>query len=497
MVCVIDGGLDLTHQDFEDNHWKNHKEIPGNGIDDDGNNYVDDYMGWNILTDTDNIAGDNHGTAVAGIVGAKGNNNLGVSGVNWNVKVMVVLNDFFTDEALVLEAYTYPLMQRKLYNETNGEKGAFVVATNASWGRDFGQAEDAPLWCSFYDTLGQYGILNCGATANIDLNVDEEGDLPTTCSSDFMVAVTNLNQNDVKVGGAGYGINSIDLGAYGAGTWTTRINNTYGSFGGTSGATPHVSGAIGLLYSAPCPSFNDLVRNDPAAAALLARQYLLEGVTPNNSLMDITVTGGRLNVHNSLQLLLADCGSCIPPTSLTATVTDAMALLDWNITDSVQQVDLRWRAVGDASWTEIMNVSAPYSLNDLLACTEYEVSIRSFCSTNETPYSEPFLFKTDGCCEAPQMLVLEQLGNEQALISWNEVLAAETYFFRIREAGTMDWTETSVQTLSRPVVNLSPCTDYEVQIGIECDGMEQDASAILNFTTLGCGACTDFEYCDF
>ena len=224
VVAVLDDGIDLNHSDFENNLWVNHAEIPNNGIDDDENGYIDDYRGWNSNQDNDNIAGGGHGTPVAGIVGAKGNNGTGVAGVNWNVKVMVVKNDFNTSEAGVLAAYSYPLAMRQQYNESNGTRGAFVVSTNASWGVDFGRPEDAPIWCSYYDTLGTYGILNCGATINGNVNVDEEGDLPTACSSDFMISVTNMNHFDNKVQGAGYGLETIDLGAI-------RCRDTYATIG--------------------------------------------------------------------------------------------------------------------------------------------------------------------------------------------------------------------------------------------------------------------------
>jgi hypothetical protein len=312
VVCVIDDGIQLTHPDLIPNLWINYNEIPNNNIDDDGNGYIDDVKGWNSYNNDDDVAHSSwggHGSAVAGIVGAKGNNNIGVAGVNWDVKMMIVNGG--GNEAEAIAAYSYALENRKLYNTTNGAKGAFVVATNASWGVDGGQAADAPLWCSMYDTLGNYGVLNTGATVNGNVNVDVDGDLPTQCPSEFLITVTNTNQSDNKQTQAGYGLTTIDLGAPGAGTWTVDGSNglSYGSFGGTSGATPHVAGTIGLLYSIPCNYFANIAKNNPKEAAAQIRNFILYGVEPNVSLDGITTTGGRLNVNNAVQNLVYACNT--------------------------------------------------------------------------------------------------------------------------------------------------------------------------------------------
>ncbi len=307
VAAPLDDGIELTHEDFGDNLWVNEAEIPGNGIDDDNNNYVDDYLGWSIVSNSDNISGGSHGTPVAGIIGAKGNNGIGVSGVNWDVKLMVIKNNFNTNEAAVIEAYSYALEARIRYNDTDGAEGAFVVSTNASWGIDFGDPADAPLWCMLYDTMGENGILSCGATINGNFDVDVVGDLPTACPSEYLITVTNMDISDTKVTNAGYGAETIDLGAHGAGAYNTQNGNGYGGFGGTSGATPHVTGAIALLYSAPCQDLADLAMSDPARAARIVRDFIFSGVDPNPSLEGITTTEGRLNLNNSLVELMDNC----------------------------------------------------------------------------------------------------------------------------------------------------------------------------------------------
>ena len=288
VVAIVDGGCQLNHPDI--NYWYNYDEIPNNSIDDDGNGYVDDYRGWNAYDNSPDIPSSGHGTHVSGIAGAIGNNTTGISGVNWNVKVMPVAGSS-SNEATVVAAYAYVLEMRALYNETNGDFGAFVVATNSSFGVDLGQPEDYPIWCAMYDSLGEYGILSCAATANANWDIDVVGDVPTACPSDFMISVTNTTRNDLKNTGAAYGQNTIDLGAPGTTILSTYTGSSYTNLTGTSMATPMVTGAIGLLYAAADSSRIQLCKTDPYEGALQFRQLILEGVDSLPALNGITVTG--------------------------------------------------------------------------------------------------------------------------------------------------------------------------------------------------------------
>src|SRR5690606_24775230 len=130
VVCLIDSG-NLDHQDIDPNRCHNPFEIENNNIDDDGNGYIDDYNGWNPVQDNDNYGTGGHGTNCLGMMGAKGNNGLNVVGANWDVKLMVVGDYSISTQANAVEAYTYPLVMRKKWNESNGTQGAFVVATSS------------------------------------------------------------------------------------------------------------------------------------------------------------------------------------------------------------------------------------------------------------------------------------------------------------------------------------------------------------------------------
>ena len=301
VVAVIDGGADWTHEDL--NCWINTQEIPNNGIDDDGNGYIDDYHGWNAYNHNGNVSSNNHGTHVSGIIGAVGDNGKGVCGVNWNVKVLPICGSS-GNESIVVEAYSYALEMRARYNETNGEEGAFIVSTNSSFGVDYGNPDDYPIWCSMYDEMGNVGILSCGAGPNMNVNVDVVGDVPSACPGDYLIGITNTTSADVKYGNAGYGIENIDIGAPGTSIYSTMPNNNYGNMTGTSMATPQVSGTIALMYAALPEEMMQVCKSDPASFCLSVKQSLFDGADHLPSLDGLVAEGRRLNAYGAIENLL-------------------------------------------------------------------------------------------------------------------------------------------------------------------------------------------------
>lgn len=399
VVALIESADLINHPDLQSNQWVNTAETPNNGVDDDGNGYIDDYNGWNVSTNNDDIGDGGHGTSCAGMIGAQGDNNLGVVGANWNVKIMDIAGyaNPFT-EANIVEAYTYALEARLLWNSTNGAQGAFVVATSASWGVDGGNANSYPIWCGFYDDLGQAGILNAGATTNQNQDVDTFGDVPTGCASDYMIGVTATDQSDI-IDFAGYGDQTINVAAPGSSIYTTQPNGGYGSTSGTSFACPLTAGVIGLMYSIPCANFMAMVQSDPQGMADVVRDALYDGVDQSAHLQARTISGGRINSRNSIDLLMTQvCSTCTPPGNIaTTTINDNDATITFDNVADANEYIVYIQEAGTGNWSSFTTTNLSYNFTGLNSCTTYEYYIESDCGSETSVPSNTFTFNTTGC----------------------------------------------------------------------------------------------------
>jgi hypothetical protein len=313
VIAILDGGFDVDHVDVKRNVWINPGEIPDDGVDNDENGYVDDVAGWNFVDGNPVHPVSQHGQSVAGIAGAQGNNDRGVTGINWDVKMMYLTVEK-VDE--IVAAYEYVLEQRQRFNETGGREGALVVVTNASLGISKTFCEDQPVWGAMYDLLGAVGVLSTGGADNSAWDIDQVGDMPTTCTSEFLVTVLNVSEEDNRYQGSAWGSESIDMGAPGQNSFTTKPFDEYGYFCCNSAAVPHLSGTIALLFSLPCEGLAQDVLTQPEATALFMREVVLKGVEPLEDLEGITVTGGLLNVFNAMELIQAQCGGTSGPLDL-------------------------------------------------------------------------------------------------------------------------------------------------------------------------------------
>ncbi|MDZ7876464.1 MAG: S8 family serine peptidase [Saprospiraceae bacterium] len=494
VVAVIDNGTTLNHPDLVANHWYNRQEIPNNGIDDDQNGFIDDYAGWNASTRNDNVDGGAHGTEVEGVIGASGNNGRGVSGINWAVKIMSIVSD--GSEASIVASYAYAYSQRRLYNRTNGKKGAFVVTTNSSFGSSFKFGADAPIWCGMYDSLGSVGILSVGATANTNDDVDQIGDLPSTCGSNYLIIVTATDNKDRKSTDAAFGVVNVDVAAPGDGIWTTLSNGDYGTARGTSLACPIVSGMVGLAYSVPCSDFINLSKTQPANTALFIRDKILKSVDVKANLQGKIATGGRVNSAETLRKIRDFCGTCPQPSRIKTTATTTDATITMNLPAGQSRLTARYRQRGTANWTAIAQTAPPLSINGLLACTDYEVEVSTNCSLQPSvAYS--YFFKTDGCCSYPENVVINPILNNSIAVKVSKITAATGYQVCLKESPQAFncVVNTAFADTAFVVKNLKTCQNYTVFIRANCANNTVSADTVLSLKTKGCSPCIDSNYC--
>lgn len=295
LVGIIDEGYMYTHTDLAANVYTNPGEIPGNGIDDDGNGLIDDVYGWDFDGNNSSVfdgVGDDHGTHVAGTIGGVGNNGTGVSGVCHSVKLMgakfLGSRGGTTANAIKSVDYFTDLKIRHGLNGTNGKPN--LVATNNSWGGGgYSQA--------LYDAIqraNNAGILFIAAAGNSAVNCETSDCYPAEYGNANVIGVASITSTGAMSSFSSYGSTTIDICAPGSGVWSTvptqsrknaPITSGYASYNGTSMATPHVAGAA-ALYAAL----------NPGASAAQIKSALLSSATPTASCNGRVVSNGRLNV---------------------------------------------------------------------------------------------------------------------------------------------------------------------------------------------------------
>ncbi len=322
IVAVIDTGVDYTHEDLVDNMWRNPGEIgqdanganrATNGIDDDGNGFVDDVVGWDFGRDDNKpydlhktglalLMGGNpgHGTHVAGCVAATGDNGKGISGVAPNVKIMGMR--FITEEGQgttegAIGAITYAV-----------DNGANILQN--SWGSE-GDGGDQQASQALQDAI-QYaldrGVLFVAAAGNghqgkgYDNDSDPKPAYPASYPHENIISVAALDKTDQLGAFSNWGRNTVDIGAPGVAVFSTVPDNVYqdtvinipglivATWDGTSMAAPHVSGAAALYMS-----------QHPNADWREVKQAILNSASPVSSLQGKSVSNGKLNVRALVQ----------------------------------------------------------------------------------------------------------------------------------------------------------------------------------------------------
>lgn len=330
LVGVIDTGIDHTHPDLVANMWTNPGEIASNGLDDDGNGYVDDTRGWDFANNDNNPMDDNnHGTHCAGTIGGVGNNGAGVTGVNWQVslvglKFLSASGSGATSDAVEATAYATSIG---------------VDLTSNSWGGGgFTQSLKTEI-----DAADAAGILFVAAAGNETTDSDITPNYPSGYASPNIISVASTTRTDGLSSFSNYGATTVDLAAPGSEIYSTTPGNTYQSFSGTSMATPHVAGACALLKA-----YRDSLSHSEI------KDLLMQSVDVVPALSGRCITGGRINLHKAL-LASGDLttspggglsasgpmGGPLTPNSITYTLTNRGTS------------NVAWSASADATWVSL------------------------------------------------------------------------------------------------------------------------------------------------
>ena len=288
VVASVDTGVDFTHPDLAAQQWVNPGENCGSsdptiscaqrtdGVDSDGDGYVDDWRGWDFVNhDNDPTDDNNHGTHTSGTIGAVGNNGVGVAGVDWNARIMAL--KFLNSAGSGTDADAISAL---LYAADHGARVA-----NNSWGG----APFDPALQNAIEYGASKGMLAVFAAGNDSVNMDVSPEYPAAYDSDAIVSVAATDANDSMAFFSNYGQRTVDLAAPGVGILSTTPGNTYSSFSGTSMAAPHVSGTAALVMS-----------HFPGATLYGTKALLMRSADPKPSLAGTSVTGGRLNAFNAL-----------------------------------------------------------------------------------------------------------------------------------------------------------------------------------------------------
>lgn len=274
IIALIDTGVDYNHEDLQGVFWTNTSEIANNGIDDDGNGYVDDVNGWNFYNGNNRIytgSDNSHGTHAAGTIAANNNNGIGISGIvqSGNVKIMVLKalggSDGSGSTASIIEAIHYA--------EDNG-----ASICNLSLGSSYNDR-------ALYKAIAESSMLFVAAAGNDSTNTDESPCYPASYDLPNIISVANLNYDGTLHYSTNYGASSVDLAAPGSYILSTTPGNGYSYMTGTSMAAPMVTAAAAMLYS-----------NDSSLSLADVKEIILSSAKQVDSLAGNTVTGGMLDL---------------------------------------------------------------------------------------------------------------------------------------------------------------------------------------------------------
>ncbi len=274
VVGVLDTGVDFSHPYLESFAWTNPGEIAGDGIDNDGNGYIDDVYGWDFVNDDSDPTDDHrHGTHVAGIVA------LGAPNVQL-VSLKFLSSDGTGLVSNAVKAIRYAIQLK--------ESGVNLRVITCSWA----SSVDSSALSDAIEDAGKAGILIVTAAGNAGKNIDDTGVYPASDTASNILTVGAVTAQGNLADYSNYGVNSVDVAAPGSGIYSTGLNSSWFIYSGTSMAVPHVASIAALAWSFK-----------PDATVQQVRQAIIRGVTTTETLAGIVASGGYVNAARTLELL--------------------------------------------------------------------------------------------------------------------------------------------------------------------------------------------------
>lgn len=436
VVAIIDDGTNRTHPDLAANMWTNPGEIAGDGIDNEGNGYVDDTWGYDFYQRDSDPTGTGHGTHTAGTVGAVGNNGVGVAGVMWSCKLMALRflgpNGGVTSDAILSVQYA------------NGKR---VRVSNNSWGGGgFSQA--------LYDAINAGKAANhlfVAASGNSGINSDTSPAYPGAYNLDNIINVAATDNNDGRASFSNYGSTTVDIGAPGVNILSTYGTNGYSYLNGTSMACPHVAGAVALVTAA-----------NPTLTYAQVRSRILSTARPVASLSGRCVTGGVVDIAAAIAggggggTNTAPTVAISSPTSGGSFTAGAAITFTGTATDT-QDGSLTASMTWSSSLQGTIGTGATFTRTDLIAGTHVITARATDSGSLQGSASVTITVTSGGSVPAAPSGLVVTVSGTTVTVRWTDNSSNETGFtVRRQQRVGSTWTnETVISTTGANVTQIT------------------------------------------
>ncbi|MDR0336666.1 MAG: S8 family serine peptidase [Planctomycetaceae bacterium] len=475
VVAVLDSGTTLTHPDLSDNIWINTAEIAGDGIDNDGNGFIDDINGWNFVSGNANVADtDGHGTHVTGIIGAVANNGLGGTGTAPGVQILPVkvISGSTGSTANIVAAINYVIDLKS--------HGVNVAVINMSLGY---YSEDIAVGMAI-EAAGNAGIVVAASAGNNGSDNDTKFHYPSGYNHlDNLISVASLDQNGQLASNSNYGRTTVDLAAPGVSIYSTTKNGAYGLMSGTSMAAPFVSAAAAILAA-----------SDPALSPAEIKNRIVNSAEPSLTLAGKVVSGGRLNLAN----IFISKNPSLPetPTNLAiitvanSSATHNTVTLQWRDNSQNENgFELQYSIDDGNTWTFSNDQLTANQTQIFVSVTTgivYQFRIRAVNELGESGWSETVTMPIEKPLKPamPTGFKAAVSGSQQITVSWNAVSNATAYRIERSLSANSGWSEVySGNNLSFADTGLDSSTKYYYRVYALNYYVPSGVSSVVSATT--------------